>query len=81
MSESAQSVIYSDVLKLMLNIFPFQLDFRTKLCIRDSLYRLAQGAEQRHNLANLNAGGGEEGDEETNRYIISLFPDSYSVLY
>ncbi|KAK9287223.1 hypothetical protein L1049_015636 [Liquidambar formosana] len=26
-----------------------QLDIRTKLCIRDSLYRLARSAEQRHN--------------------------------
>ncbi|XP_061363257.1 protein LNK1-like [Gastrolobium bilobum] len=26
-----------------------QLDIRTKLCIRDSLYRLAKSAEQRHN--------------------------------
>lgn len=31
-----------------------QLDIRTKLCIRDSLYRLARSAEQRHNCANLN---------------------------
>lgn len=31
-----------------------QLDIRTKLCIRDSLYRLARSAEQRHNYANLN---------------------------
>lgn len=30
-----------------------QLDLRTKLCIRDSLYRLARSAEQRHNQANL----------------------------
>ncbi|XP_026446987.1 protein LNK2-like isoform X3 [Papaver somniferum] len=27
-----------------------QLDSRTKLCIRDSLYRLARSADQRHNL-------------------------------
>ncbi|XP_071715504.1 protein LNK1-like isoform X2 [Rutidosis leptorrhynchoides] len=32
-----------------------QLDLRTKLCIRDSLYRLARSAEQRHN--NLDFGG------------------------
>ncbi|KAL8467900.1 hypothetical protein ACS0TY_031228 [Phlomoides rotata] len=44
-----------------------KLDFQTKLCIRDSLYRLAQSAEQRHNRANLSAGYGE-GDDETNRY-------------
>lgn len=33
-----------------------QLDLRTKLCIRDSLYRLARSAEQRHNYANLGGG-------------------------
>ncbi|KAL8540606.1 hypothetical protein ACS0TY_002019 [Phlomoides rotata] len=44
-----------------------QLDLRTRLCIRDSLYRLARSAEQRHNLANMNAGCGE-GDDETKRY-------------
>ncbi|KAM7474873.1 hypothetical protein LguiB_022116 [Lonicera macranthoides] len=31
-----------------------QLDLRTKLCIRDSLFRLARSAEQRHNNVNLN---------------------------
>ncbi|KAJ4965314.1 hypothetical protein NE237_017163 [Protea cynaroides] len=30
-----------------------QLDMKTKLCIRDSLYRLAKSAEQRHNIGNL----------------------------
>ncbi|XP_057976714.1 protein LNK1 isoform X2 [Malania oleifera] len=39
-----------------------QLDIRTKLCIRDSLYRLARSAEQRHNCANLNGGIREDGD-------------------
>ncbi|XP_039006200.1 protein LNK1-like isoform X1 [Hibiscus syriacus] len=29
-----------------------KLDIRTKLCIRDSLYRLARSSEQRHNCAN-----------------------------
>ncbi|KAF7842599.1 protein LNK1 isoform X1 [Senna tora] len=37
-----------------------QLDIRTKLCIRDSLYRLAKSAEQRHNYAN---GNGSIGDD------------------
>ncbi|WZZ37333.1 hypothetical protein YC2023_020734 [Brassica napus] len=32
------------------------LDVRTKLCIRDSLYRLAKSAEQRHNCMNPNGG-------------------------
>ncbi|KAL1544377.1 protein LNK1-like isoform X3 [Salvia divinorum] len=51
-----------------------QLDLRTKLCIRDSLYRLAQSAEQRRRNPNLNDSFGGEGDaggaskaEETNR--------------
>lgn len=30
-------------------LFLSQLDIKTKLCIRDSLYRLARSAEQRHN--------------------------------
>ncbi|KAI3702118.1 hypothetical protein L6452_27823 [Arctium lappa] len=30
-----------------------QLDSRTKLCIRDSLYRLARSAEQRHNYVGI----------------------------
>ncbi|PQQ01075.1 protein LNK1 isoform X2 [Prunus yedoensis var. nudiflora] len=33
-----------------------QLDIRTKLVIRDSLYRLAKSAEQRHNCANKKSG-------------------------
>ncbi|VVB17967.1 unnamed protein product [Arabis nemorensis] len=36
-----------------------QLDVRTKLCIRDSLYRLAKSAEQRHNCMNPNGGNSE----------------------
>ncbi|KZV22759.1 hypothetical protein F511_05391 [Dorcoceras hygrometricum] len=35
-----------------------QLDSRTKLCIRDSLYRLARSAEQRHSYTNQNGGCG-----------------------
>ncbi|XP_059313719.1 protein LNK1-like isoform X3 [Lycium ferocissimum] len=38
-----------------------QLDIRTKLCIRDSLYRLARSAEQRHRHANPNNGFGDDG--------------------
>lgn len=33
-----------------------QLDLRTKLCIRDSLYRLATSAEQRHNNPSFSSG-------------------------
>ncbi|KAL2617081.1 hypothetical protein AAZV13_08G166800 [Glycine max] len=39
-----------------------QLDIKTKMCIRDSLYRLAKSAEQRHNNSNAN---GCIGDDET----------------
>ncbi|CAI9765362.1 unnamed protein product [Fraxinus pennsylvanica] len=39
-----------------------QLDMRTKLCIRDSLYRLARNAEQRHNHPNPNGGCKDERD-------------------
>ncbi|GMY39015.1 protein LNK1 [Fagus crenata] len=38
-----------------------QLDIRTKLCIRDSLYRLARSAEQRHNCA-IMSGNGDDCD-------------------
>ncbi|TYI49150.1 hypothetical protein E1A91_D12G015600v1 [Gossypium mustelinum] len=40
-----------------------KLDIRTKLCIRDSLYRLARSAEQRHNCTNTKGGIKEEKDE------------------
>ncbi|XP_052192062.1 protein LNK1-like [Diospyros lotus] len=53
-----------------------QLDIRTKVCIRDSLYRLARSAEQRHHYANLNSGsiddrdsGGALTNEGTNKSI------------
>ncbi|CAA3003206.1 Hypothetical predicted protein [Olea europaea subsp. europaea] len=56
-----------------------QLDLRTKLCIRDSLYRLARSAEQRHNHANPSNGCEDDRDangalmaEGTNKYVISL---------
>lgn len=56
-----------------------QLDIRTKLCIRDSLYRLARSAEQRHNCANLISGNGDDRDasralmvQETNKYAITV---------
>ncbi|KAL2537056.1 dentin sialophosphoprotein-related [Forsythia ovata] len=39
-----------------------QLDLRTKLCIRDSLYRLARSAEQRNNHANPTNGCGDDRD-------------------
>ncbi|XP_065849309.1 protein LNK1 isoform X2 [Euphorbia lathyris] len=42
-----------------------QLDIRTKLCIRDSLYRLARSAEQRHNCVNGN------GDRDMSGALIS----------
>ncbi|XP_054803533.1 protein LNK1-like isoform X3 [Prosopis cineraria] len=36
-----------------------QLDIRTKMCLRDSLYRLAKSAEQRHACANTSCSVGE----------------------
>lgn len=36
-----------------------QMDLKTKLCIRDSLYRLARSAQQRHHYANLTGGPGD----------------------
>lgn len=36
-----------------------QMDLKTKLCIRDSLYRLARSAQQRHHFANLTGGPGD----------------------
>ncbi|XWS68307.1 hypothetical protein CRYUN_Cryun04dG0079300 [Craigia yunnanensis] len=51
-----------------------KLDIRTKLCIRDSLYRLARSAEQRHNCTNAKGGIRDNKDasgplvaEETNK--------------
>nr|XP_009778676.1 PREDICTED: uncharacterized protein LOC104227993 isoform X2 [Nicotiana sylvestris] len=38
------------------------LDIRTKLCIRDSLYRLARSAEQRHRDANVINDSGDDRD-------------------
>ncbi|KAG6414911.1 hypothetical protein SASPL_122288 [Salvia splendens] len=39
-----------------------QMDLRTKLCIKDSLYRLAQSAEQRRRNPNLSDSFGDERD-------------------
>ncbi|KAI5661405.1 hypothetical protein M9H77_20728 [Catharanthus roseus] len=47
-----------------------QLDLRTKLCIRDSLYRLARSAEQRHNHANLNDSCCGD-DRDTGRILVT----------
>lgn len=65
-----------------------QLDIRTKLCIRDSLYRLAKSAEQRHNCAISSASIGVDRDasdavmaEETNKYVIRLIFDSHLFLF
>ncbi|MFX6573966.1 hypothetical protein ABTG52_13435, partial [Acinetobacter baumannii] len=50
----------ANILKLQLVMG--HLDLRTKLCIRDSLYRLAWSAEQRQNHADLEGGYGDERD-------------------
>nr|XP_025639556.1 protein LNK1-like [Arachis hypogaea] len=50
-----------------------QLDIRTKLCIRDSLYRLAKSTEQRHTDANVN---GQLGDDiETRKALMTQDAD------
>ncbi|KAE8702194.1 Dentin sialophosphoprotein-related, putative isoform 2 [Hibiscus syriacus] len=41
-----------------------KLDIRTKLCIRDSLYRLARSAEQRHNCSKPKGGIRDDKDED-----------------
>ncbi|KAF2570438.1 hypothetical protein F2Q70_00000563 [Brassica cretica] len=53
-----------------------QLDVRTKLCIRDSLYRLGKSAEQRHTCMNPNGGNRRVKDAgshletgETDKYV------------
>lgn len=66
-----------------------QLDIRTKLCIRDSLYRLARSAEQRHNCVNADVGTRDDRDtscplmdQETNKYVhnsIYFFPFLFNV--
>ncbi|XP_026391254.1 protein LNK1-like isoform X1 [Papaver somniferum] len=51
-----------------LNYVMEQLDIRTKLCIRDSLYRLARSAEQRNNFENSNncfVDGSDRSDAQT----------------
>ncbi|XAR53062.1 hypothetical protein NMG60_11021459 [Bertholletia excelsa] len=46
-----------------------KLDIRTKLCIRDSLYRLARSAEQRHHYSDLN--GGTMDDRDTSGALMA----------
>ncbi|XP_073034426.1 protein LNK1-like [Primulina eburnea] len=45
---------------LQLQLVMKQLDLRTKLCIRDSLYRLARSAERRHSHANRDDAYGDK---------------------
>nr|XP_043623827.1 protein LNK1 [Erigeron canadensis] len=67
---SASSLIGSDLDQMSLESTCFrqlrqimeQLDLRTKLCIRDSLYRLARSAEQRHNNPGLNSAATDMND-------------------
>ncbi|XP_023639961.1 protein LNK1 isoform X2 [Capsella rubella] len=47
-----------------------QLDIRTKLCIRDSLYRLAKSAEQRHN-------GGNRQEKSAGSHLVTGETDKY----
>lgn len=56
-----------------------QLDVKTKLCIRDSLYRLAKSAEQRHNDADAS---GQVGDDvEACKGIMTQDANRYCLLY
>ena len=62
-----------------------QMDLKTKLCIRDSLYRLARSAQQRHNYANLTGGPGDVRNfmrDGTNEYaqLVSLLTSVYHIL-
>uniref|UniRef100_A0A7N0TW15 Protein LNK1 n=1 Tax=Kalanchoe fedtschenkoi TaxID=63787 RepID=A0A7N0TW15_KALFE len=50
-----------------------QLDLKTKLCIRDSLYRLARTAEQRHGVANVN--GFNKADKNSNEVLTAETKD------
>ncbi|KAL1353603.1 hypothetical protein AAHE18_06G250800 [Arachis hypogaea] len=45
---------------IFLFLFHSLLDIRTKLCLRDSLYRLAKNAEQRHNDSIANGCTGDD---------------------
>ncbi|KAI3755283.1 hypothetical protein L1987_55079 [Smallanthus sonchifolius] len=55
-----------------------QLDLRTKLCIRDSLYRLARSAEQRHNYAGINDSAASCGG--TDRALVTEGASKYTGL-
>ncbi|XP_021753164.1 protein LNK1-like isoform X2 [Chenopodium quinoa] len=46
-----------------------KLDVRTKMCIRDSLYRLARSAERRHKC--VNPIGGDKDDKDTSGAFLS----------
>ncbi|CAJ1963495.1 unnamed protein product [Sphenostylis stenocarpa] len=55
-----------------------QLDIKTKLCIRDSLYRLAKSAEQRHNNPSAN---GCIGDNEACKTMTVQDASSFVQVY
>ncbi|KAF2309005.1 hypothetical protein GH714_000052 [Hevea brasiliensis] len=61
--DSVQSQARQSGVRLKVTVRLKELDIRTKLCIRDSLYRLARSAEQRHNCVNAN--GGKRDDRHT----------------
>ncbi|KAJ9561237.1 hypothetical protein OSB04_006397, partial [Centaurea solstitialis] len=48
---SLEATILLQLQQVMEHLCAFQLDLKTKLCIKDSLYRLATSAEQRHKHA------------------------------
>ncbi|KAL9272395.1 LNK1-like protein [Drosera capensis] len=59
-----------------------QLDLRTKLCIRDSLYRLGRSAEQRHKCGNSAEGSNRDKDgslltsDGTNKGLMDVETDT-----
>lgn len=67
------------------NMCTFQLDLRTKLCIRDSLYRLARSAEQRHDFVGINEStancggtGGPVMTDGTSKYV--FYPSNLNII-
>lgn len=67
------------------------MNLRTKLCIRDSLYRLARSAEERHDGSKMDCGSrddsnsSEEFKAKTNEYVITAnityFADIYVYMH
>ncbi|GAB2245767.1 hypothetical protein Droror1_Dr00001260 [Drosera rotundifolia] len=78
LTESSAEAISFRQLQHVMN----QLDLRTKLCIRDSLYRLARSAEQRHKCGNSADGSNRDKDgsfltsDRTHRGLMDVETDT-----